>query len=1628
MSYDTNIELQNQTTRITIPIPGTDLSLAYTSRRSQGYLPPRSITVPVTNDEFDPDHPRLKEIRSTVWIEGNEHNFSKDSDEAEPEMEQEVAWDGTDTYGNPVQGGAYAMGEIEHVYEPRFASARNRVEGSVGGSGGSGPSTAAGRGGGGTNASSSFDFPSEIQIGGDRENGIIELTNKWDMSLYTYDTSVHGFGGWTLDAHHMLFDEYRPSVEYGDGTKRSLSDEASATLIGTKLESSMDGYDEELRPEAVAVGPDGTVYTSYLGTYGNYSTIWKTTPEDLDEAGDTFEPELVAGGFHDTGYSGDGGPAVDAQLDEPVDLAVGPDGDLYVADMENHAIRQIDSEGIITTVAGTGEVPPETGNWDDPYEEYYEEMEGKDATEVDLYKPSMVAVGPEGDVYFDTGAGGSGSRHISRIRTNGEIAHVLGRSTMSGWTYEEGIPARPVENHPDWDDGEYDNSWNWRTDAIAVDPQNRLHYAQHGRIRMVDEEGYVHTVVGSSDEEEREVETGYFGDGGSATEAVLGKPHDIAFDEDGQLYITVTAEDVSRHWRSTVVRVVSPDGIIRRLAGRWGYEHFDEMTAGKFEEIATDSAPARTTDCYSLGGVAPAPDGSIHLGDQNYLRTVTASMLASLSGSAQTHHVPSENGRRVHEFDENRRHQRTKHALTGETKTDFAYDGDGLIESVTNEAGQTTTIERDEDGTATAIVSSGGTRTELETDENGNLTQVAYPDGRTFDIDANDANLVESVAGPSNDELTYEYDEDGRVESLTGPNGEQTDYVRSETDDGFEIDAISPELRERTFEVEIDGEGRWTHTNTCCGDLETESVVEPEGDSTTSYPNGVTAEVGTEPDPRFGALGAEDTDITMETAGGLEYTETADRTVELADEDDAMSLDMFTKTWTVNGEQHEAVFDAESGELTLTTAAGRTIEFTLDDDGRLVDVGSDGAGPVTFTYEDEQIVGVTSATKSLDYEYDEDGNPTVIETPIGETSVEYDETGRVTAVTTPDGETIAVGYDDSDNVTSVTPPNGATHELLYTSRGNLATYLSPVNELYGFTYDNDGLLTDIDLPSGGTIEHAYDTHGRRTTTDLTAGNGSEQGTIELSRAADGAVESLDRTVGGTTESLAFEYDGELLTDISISGTVEGSFEFEHDDNFNITSMTLPTNEQVAFEYDPDGKLTSFGPFDATRDGPMGAVTRIEDETLDVSISYDDGLVSSRTHEVDGEVVYEIAFEYDDAGQIIDRTETIDGETTTRTYSYDAGTLDEVDGGGTTESYAYDVNGNRTSRTIAGSIVTTTYNEQDQIQSHDGRYYSYDADGFLRQRGTDDLTYSIAGELLEVALDGGQGETIEYTYDGFGRRIARTDGGETTEYLYGNPRNRAEITATRAPDGTVTTYHYDTTGRLLALDRGGEWYYVATDQLGSPRVVVDSTGTVVREIEYDAYGAVRSDSDPSFDLAIGFAGGLADSDTGLVRFWNRDYDPETGQWTARDPILFAGEQANLYTYVANDPVNLIDPTGRSWDCYWDRVMRDTRMGMDAESVLLEEGLTWASGDREFAQNILATDEALSDIKDGWDDINSLSGALNRKRKLAQMTGKKIAKGLTGVALGAGAFAGATLNPTAEHSLGETIGNSVYDAFN
>ncbi len=105
------------------------------------------------------------------------------------------------------------------------------------------------------------------------------------------------------------------------------------------------------------------------------------------------------------------------------------------------------------------------------------------------------------------------------------------------------------------------------------------------------------------------------------------------------------------------------------------------------------------------------------------------------------------------------------------------------------------------------------------------------------------------------------------------------------------------------------------------------------------------------------------------------------------------------------------------------------------------------------------------------------------------------------------------------------------------------------------------------------------------------------------------------------------------------------------------------------------------------------------------------------------------------------------------------------------------------------------------------------------------------------------------------------------------------------------------------------YRIFSDHLGSPRLIINTDdGSIAQQMDYDTWGNVIQDTNPGFQ-PFGFAGGIYDLHTELVRFGVRDYDAVAGRWTAKDPIRFAGGDTNLYGYVIGDPVNFVDLDGK-----------------------------------------------------------------------------------------------------------------------
>jgi len=550
-------------------------------------------------------------------------------------------------------------------------------------------------------------------------------------------------------------------------------------------------------------------------------------------------------------------------------------------------------------------------------------------------------------------------------------------------------------------------------------------------------------------------------------------------------------------------------------------------------------------------------------------------------------------------------------------------------------------------------------------------------------------------------------------------------------------------------------------------------------------------------------------------------------------------------------------------------------------------------------------------------------------------AVSHDGLGRATSLTAPSTETASLGYDDGVRALSVTGfgSGAGTHEQTYDPRGRLASYTPPAVSgaeagTTGYSYDADGVLRTLTLPSGARVGATTDAAGRPASLALAAGD------LTLSYdPATGQLDSLHMANTAGAQDVALSYDGPLLSHQRFTGASTADVDYAYDDALRVSRVTI-VGEPVAYDYDRDGLVTQAGSETLTRDPDSGVVTSTRAGSVR-QIYATSGLLELNQHSAvwsGGGRFNETVDARDGAGRILEKTETTSAGTSFLGYAYDddGRVTEERQGGVRIASYEYDAQGNRTALhrydAVSGAEVesrTTMHDARDRLTSDGVASYTYDAAGRRATRTTAGAVTSYAydelGHLVSVTVP--SGTMVEYTYDALGRRTGRTtdgavDGPLDTAWVYSSgPAPVAKLDGL----GTVqAVFVYGTRSWvpdvIVIPDAGGARAELAvvTDHRGSVRALVNTaTGDTVGPIDYDAYGRVRGAAPAILSYyGFSFAGGLLDPATGLVHLGARDYDPETGTWIEPDPIRFAGGDTNLYAYVGADPVNGVDPSGRT----------------------------------------------------------------------------------------------------------------------
>ena len=262
------------------------------------------------------------------------------------------------------------------------------------------------------------------------------------------------------------------------------------------------------------------------------------------------------------GFSGDGGVATNANLNQPYGVAVDPAGNVYIADNGNKRVRKVDTNGVITTVAGTGG----TGYSGD----------GGAATSATIGIDSGVAVDASGNLYICCNSIPTNYR-VRKVDTNGIISTVAGNGS-NGNTGDGGAATNAALSNPV---------------GVAVDSSGNLFISSNYAIRKVNTNGIISTVAGTGT-------GGFSGDGGPATSATMWSATGIFVDTFGFIYIVDST--------SYRIRQVDANGIITTIAG-----------IGSSSPIG-DGGYATNAAVYSPRGVTVDNVGNVLIADTSNYR------------------------------------------------------------------------------------------------------------------------------------------------------------------------------------------------------------------------------------------------------------------------------------------------------------------------------------------------------------------------------------------------------------------------------------------------------------------------------------------------------------------------------------------------------------------------------------------------------------------------------------------------------------------------------------------------------------------------------------------------------------------------------------------------------------------------------------------------------------------------------------------------------------------------------------------------------------------------------------------------------------------------------------------------
>jgi|APSaa5957512622_1039677.scaffolds.fasta_scaffold03975_2 RHS repeat-associated protein len=575
--------------------------------------------------------------------------------------------------------------------------------------------------------------------------------------------------------------------------------------------------------------------------------------------------------------------------------------------------------------------------------------------------------------------------------------------------------------------------------------------------------------------------------------------------------------------------------------------------------------------------------------------------------------------------------------------------------------------------------------------------------------------------------------------------------------------------------------------------------------------------------------------------------------------------------------EYALAYDTLRHQTNITDAAGRNWSWAYDSLGQTESL-ADPESVETFYAHDARgsLMHITDALTG-ETEIDVDGNFNVTDLRDAldrETRFVYDHYDRPCTNEFPDGSEENYRYDGNGRMTSLVLRAGMELPLGYDARGRLTRVAGPT-DARGYVYDESGHLLSA-TNSMGTVSHVYDAMGRA---------------VVETNANGWAVQSEYDRAGNRTRvaipgqlEIARQFDSQgLLTNIWVNHGL--SWQFTYDALGQPTRTDRGNGISTRYEYDPSGFLTNVVHFEVTTSNVVA------------SFSYalsDSGMRTNMTtygvpHVGHHEYIYDSLY----------RLESVRYPTSYPFHDMEFG---------------YDAVGNRTVVTGTFAVIYAV-NDINQYTNVGGEILTYDGNGNTASDGTNTYAYDEFGCLVGATTP--TYSNIVYRYDAYGRRVEKNVDGTVERYVHDGYHVLADLNAADEP---LRWYvHSDVIDGLLGQVTTNASCYFLRDGLGNVTHMMDASGSAVLELTYDVYGTCVTTG--TTDTVYRFTGRRCDEETGLYYYRARYYSPQLGRFLQPDPIAWHSGDPNFYSYVRNNPVNMVDPLGmrgtvskgrRKWD--------------------------------------------------------------------------------------------------------------------